>query len=70
MSETATLAASFQKSIPKSVRETHQWDVGQVFALIPKGAGVLLVAVPKRDDLKGLANGASGLDPRDRSDRF
>lgn len=70
MPETATLSASFQISIPKSVREARRWDVGQTFTFIPKGAGVLLVPVPKLDDLKGLSNGASGLDPRDRSDRF
>lgn len=70
MSESATLSASFQITIPKSVRDTHQWDVGQVFAFIPKGTAVLLVPVPQLGDLKGLVNGASGLDPRDRSDRF
>jgi len=36
---------------------------------IPKGTGVLLVPVPKRDALNGLAKGASAEDYRDRSDR-
>ncbi len=70
MSETSTLSESFQITIPKSVRDTHQWDVGQVFAFIPKGTAVLLVPVPNLGDLKGLANGESGLDARDPSDRF
>jgi hypothetical protein len=40
------------------------------FAFIPKGTGVLLVPVPKRDALKGLVRGASSADYRDRADRF
>jgi hypothetical protein len=39
------------------------------FAFIPKGTGVLLVPVPKREALKGLAHGASAADYRDRADR-
>ena len=39
------------------------------FAFIPKGTGVLLVPVPKRDALKGIAHGAAASDYRDRSDR-
>lgn len=70
MSETAILSASFQISIPKSVREARQWEVGQVFAFVPKGKAVLLMPVPKLDDLNGLAHGASSSDKRDRSDRF
>ena len=70
LSEAANLSASFQISIPKSVREARRWEVGQTFAFIPRGAGVLLVPVPKLDALKGLADGASHHDPRDRSDRF
>jgi bifunctional DNA-binding transcriptional regulator/antitoxin component of YhaV-PrlF toxin-antitoxin module len=69
MSETATLSAKYQISIPKAVRAAQQWEAGLTFAFIPKGTGVLLVPVPKRDDLKGLARGASPSDYRDRSDR-
>jgi hypothetical protein len=39
------------------------------FAFIPKGTGVLLVPVPGKRDLKGLARGAKPEDYRDRSDR-
>jgi bifunctional DNA-binding transcriptional regulator/antitoxin component of YhaV-PrlF toxin-antitoxin module len=69
MSETATLSAKYQISIPKAVRAAQHWEAGLTFAFIPKGTGVLLVPVPKRDDLKGLARGASPSDYRDRSDR-
>ena len=65
----ATLSAKFQISIPKSVRNSRHWQAGQDFAFIPKGEGVLLVPVPKRDDLTGLARGATPEGYRDRADR-
>jgi AbrB family looped-hinge helix DNA binding protein len=70
MAETATLSSKFQISIPKAIRAAQHWEAGLTFAFIPKGAGVLLVPVPKREALKGLARGASSTGYRDRSDRF
>jgi bifunctional DNA-binding transcriptional regulator/antitoxin component of YhaV-PrlF toxin-antitoxin module len=70
MSETATLSTKFQISIPKAIRSAQAWEAGLTFAFIPKGTGVLLVPIPKRDALKGLAQGANGTDYRDRQDRF
>jgi hypothetical protein len=52
-----------------AVRTARRWRAGQVFAFIPKGEGVLLVPVPKRDELSGLARGAKPEDYRDRTDR-
>lgn len=69
MAETATLSSKFQISIPKAIRAARRWEAGLTFAFIPKGAGVLLVPVPKRETLKGLAKGASPEDHRDRADR-
>ena len=69
MAETATLSSKYQISIPKGIRRAQQWEAGLTFAFIPKGKGVLLVPVPHRDSLKGLATGASPTDYRDRSDR-
>jgi AbrB family looped-hinge helix DNA binding protein len=69
MTETATLSSKFQISIPKAIRSAQHWEAGLIFAFIPKGTGVLLVPVPKREALKGLALGASSTDYRDRSDR-
>ena len=66
----ATLSAKFQISIPKALRNARHWQAGQVFAFIPKGEGVLLVPVPKPDELFGLARGANPEDYRDRTDRF
>ncbi len=70
MSDTATLSAKFQISIPKAVREARKWKAGQEFAFIPKGSGVLLVPVPERDQLAGIAKGAKPENYRDRKDRF
>ncbi len=69
MAETATLSAKFQISIPKAIRTAQHWEAGLTFAFIPKGTGVLLVPVPKREALAGIANGAAPGDYRDRSDR-
>jgi AbrB family looped-hinge helix DNA binding protein len=70
MPETATLSSKFQISIPKAIRSAQHWEAGLMFAFIPKGKGVLLVPVPQRDELKGIAQGAQASDYRDRVDRF
>jgi AbrB family looped-hinge helix DNA binding protein len=70
MTATATLSAKFQISIPKTVRETFDWKAGQEFVFIPKGKGVLVMPVPDRDALTGLAKGARAETYRDRNDRY
>jgi AbrB family looped-hinge helix DNA binding protein len=67
--DTATLSSKFQISIPKAIRSGRNWRAGQVFAFIPKGDGVLLVPVPAREDLAGIARGARPEDYRDRTSR-
>lgn len=66
---TARLSAKFQISVPKAVRAAQHWHAGQEFAFIPKGSGVLLVPVPRIEDLAGLARGANPEGYRDRADR-
>ena len=68
--DTATLSAKFQISIPKAVRTARRWQAGQVFAFISKGEGMLLVPVPEREELAGIARGARPKGYRDRSDRI
>ena len=70
MPNTAILSKRFQVSIPEAIREARNWEPGQRFAFIPKGAGVLLVLIPERADLKGLAKGAGNAESRDLADRF
>ena len=67
--DTARLSSKFQISIPKAIRSQRQWRAGQEFAFIPKGTGVLLVPVPRPQDLAGLARGADPGGYRDRNDR-
>jgi AbrB family looped-hinge helix DNA binding protein len=70
MTATATLSSKFQISIPKAVREEQHWEAGQEFVFIPKGKGVLVVPVPERAQLVGIAKGARADDFRDRKDRY
>jgi AbrB family looped-hinge helix DNA binding protein len=70
MSATATLSSKFQISIPKSVREEQCWEAGQEFVFIPKGKGVLVMPVPERAELAGIAKGTRKGDYRDREDRY
>ena len=70
MPYTTTLSKRFDISIPRGIREARNWEPGQRFAFIPKGAGVLLVRVPGKGDLKGLAKGAGNTNARDRMGRF
>lgn len=70
MGDVATLSSKFQISIPKSVRERHNWKAGQEFAFLPKDGGVMLVPVPKLEDLLGIAAGADPTSYRDRNDRY
>lgn len=70
MTDTATLSSKFQISIPKSVREAEGWRAGQKFVFIPKGKGVLVMPVPKAEELSGIAKGANPENYRDRSDRY
>jgi AbrB family looped-hinge helix DNA binding protein len=67
--DTAKLSSKFQISIPKAVRTPRRWLAGQEFAFIPKDEGVLLVPVPKLEDLAGSARGANREGYRDRTDR-
>jgi AbrB family looped-hinge helix DNA binding protein len=70
MSATATLSSKFQISIPKALREEKQWRAGQEFVFIPKGQGVLVMPVPKLEQLAGIAKGARKDGYRDRKDRY
>jgi AbrB family looped-hinge helix DNA binding protein len=65
----ATLSAKFQLSVPKAVREEQGWKAGQKFAFIPKDGGVMLVAVPSREKLRGMFKGADTSEIRDHTDR-
>jgi len=65
----STLSSKFQVSIPKALRGQLDWRPGQKLAFIPKGKGVLMIPVPDREALVGIARGANVDDYRDRNDR-
>jgi hypothetical protein len=70
MLKTSTLSSQFRILIRKAIRSAQRWEAGLAFAFIPKGTGVLLVPVPKRGALMGIATGVSATDYRDWPDRF
>ena len=70
MSAIATVSSKFQISIPKEVREQLAWRPGQKVAFIAKAEGFLIVPVPKREELVGIARGANTEGYRDRNDRY
>ena len=70
MTTSTKLSSKFQISIPKEVREQQNWRPGQEFVFLPKGKSVVLVPVPKIEDLFGIARGANPEGYRDRKDRY
>ena len=61
---------NIQISIPKTVRDHLALRPGQKMAFIAKAKGFLIVPVPKREDLVGIARGANLENYRDRNDRY
>jgi AbrB family looped-hinge helix DNA binding protein len=70
MSTSATVSSKFQISIPKEVRDHLALRPGEKVAFIAKPEGFLIVRVPKREDLAGMARGANTEGYRDRNDRY
>jgi AbrB family looped-hinge helix DNA binding protein len=70
MSATSKLSSKYQISIPKAVRERLAWRPGQKIAFIDHGDSVVMVAVPDREALPGMARGANTDNYRDRNDRY
>jgi AbrB family looped-hinge helix DNA binding protein len=70
MSSGSTLSPKYQVSIPKALRRQLNWRPGQKLAFIAKGNGVLMIPVPDRDSLVGIARGTTMDGYRDRNDRY
>jgi len=70
MSAIATVSSKVQILIPKEVRDHLGLLQGQKIAFIAKPEGFLIVPVPKREDLAGIARGANTEGYRDRNDRY
>lgn len=69
MAATTNLSSTFEIEIPEAIRTTRGWQPGQTFAFLPKSKGVLLVPVPRKERLAGLAKGADPANFRDRHRR-
>jgi bifunctional DNA-binding transcriptional regulator/antitoxin component of YhaV-PrlF toxin-antitoxin module len=70
MSGVSTLSSKYRIAIPRAVRESKGWRPGQRIAFVVKSSGVLMVSVPTREELVGIARGANLSGYRDRKDRF
>ena len=70
MSATSKLSSKYQFSIPKAVRERLAWRPGQKIAFIDQGHSMLMIPVPDREALAGMAGGANTDNYRDRNDRY
>jgi len=66
----STLSPKYQVSIPKALRQQLNWRPGQKLTFIAKGKGVLMIPVPDREALVGIARGANFDNYRDRNDRY
>ncbi len=65
-----TLNSIYQLTIPEELRGRNKWKPGQEFALIPRGDTIVLVPVPEREELAGIAKGANPENYRDCDDRY
>lgn len=66
MSKTAVLSETFEIAVPEQIVHARGWAPGDKFAFVPKGAGVLMVSVPSKEELRGFARGANNTGYRDR----
>jgi AbrB family looped-hinge helix DNA binding protein len=70
MRTSSTLSSKCRITIPKTIREKMGWRPGEKIAFFVKAGGVLMVRIPEREELVGMARGANVDGYRDRKDRF
>lgn len=70
MSLNTVLSSKGQVVIPKAAREAARLKAGQKLAVMVEGTTVMLVPVPKLEDLVGFAPEISTDDYRDEEDRL
>jgi bifunctional DNA-binding transcriptional regulator/antitoxin component of YhaV-PrlF toxin-antitoxin module len=70
MTRPSTLSSKYKVSIPKDLCERMGLRPGQKVAFIQRAAEVLMVRVPEREELAGMARGANIEGYRDREDRY
>ncbi|WP_445682804.1 AbrB/MazE/SpoVT family DNA-binding domain-containing protein [Radicibacter daui] len=62
-----TLSNNFEVVVPEAICRARHWQAGQEFVFLPKGEGLLLIPVPDRDSLHGMARHARTEGFRDRN---
>ena len=70
MGAESKISPDFKIDIPEEVRGKRGWEPGREIVFLPKGDSFVLVAVPRRDELFGIARGANTEGYRDRNDRY
>lgn len=70
MGASTKISPEYKIEIPEELRGKDGWKPGQEVAFLPHGDGVVLVPVPNREDLFGIARGANTENYRDRNDRY
>ena len=70
MGAVTKISPDFKIEIPEEVRNRKGWAPGQELVFLPKGDGFVLVPVPDRKELFGIARGANTENYRDRNDRY
>lgn len=58
MTRAIKLSSKFSISVPKQVREQENWRKGQEFVFLRQGKNIVLVPIPRSDELFGTARGA------------
>jgi AbrB family looped-hinge helix DNA binding protein len=70
MTRVSTLSSKYKVSVPKDLCERMGLRPGDEVGFIATAAGVLMVRVPEREELAGMARGANPEGYRDRRDRY
>lgn len=65
-----TLSPKYQVVIPKQIRKELNLKPKQKFQVIRKGKSIILVPVPKIEELRGMCKGLDMSNYRDEEDRL
>ncbi len=66
----AKLNSRNQISLPREVRERLGVKAGEQVGFVATPDGIVIVRVPKREEIAGMARGANPEGFRDRNDRY
>lgn len=70
MEKSTTISANFEITMPQELCAKLGWQPGTELAIVPKGSGALLIAVPDVNALHGIMEGTDTSGYRDQEDRY